>query len=252
MKSFFVVFLMSLSLLTPLVSSASDTEFPFRKGSASGAIINAAERFTRYYSASDYHCGSVQVTLMPDWEVLGVLIINGSVQNQFQFRTCKDGEQYCAKEEYSVPVAVDQYISSQEYTAELEDLKLSEELAEKAEKLPARPQIYLPSKFNTNQLQVRQLTGFVALGNVYWNTNPVEFIVKIRHKNTGYTPQFYITQSVCSIAQKGEVGVEQLSGRSKVSYYIQNSERDDQTYFYHNTSTAFFTPGYVVIPSPAE
>ncbi len=245
-----VIFL-SIVVITPTLE-ASDTEFPFKRGAAAGLVTQTAEKFTRYYSASDYHCGSVQVSLLSGWEILGVLIINGSVQNQYQFRTCKPGEQYCTREEYSVPTVIDQYLESSEYTAELEELKISTELAEKASKLPARPQIYLPSRFNTNQIHIRQLTGFVALGNVYWNTNPVEFIVNIRHKNTGYSPQFYVTQSVCSITQSSEVAVKQLSGKLKVSYHVQNSEQDDQTYFYHQASTAFYTPGYVVIPSPVK
>ena len=251
MKTLFSALFLSMVALTSVMAD-SDKDFPFSQGFSGGLISESAETFTRYYSASDYHCGSVQVSLLPDWEILGVLIVNGSVQNQFQFRTCQPEEQYCSKEEYAVPEVVNQYLESDEYTAELEDLKQSAELAEKASKLPARPQIYLPSRFNTNQIHVRQLTGFVALGNVYWSTNPVEFIVNIRHKKTGYNPQFYVTQSVCSITQKSEVAVKQLSGKLKVSYHAQSSEQDDQTYFYHQASTAFYTPGYVLIPSPVK
>ncbi|KEQ19532.1 hypothetical protein [Endozoicomonas numazuensis] len=111
--------------------------------------------------------------------------------------------------------------------------------------------IFRPNGYSTNLLQIRQLTGYVSMANIYWSANPIDFTLSMKHKKSAQVLQFRIQKEVCSLSRVGSVLVEQLTSEN-VRWLIKNSVLDDQGRRVGWAHNAFFTPAYVIIPSPKK
>lgn len=76
--------LISALLSFPFVSLWAEEPFP-PSGAITGHVMKGVENFAARYAANDYHCGAVNVSLAEGWRIEGVSILEGSIQNQFQF-----------------------------------------------------------------------------------------------------------------------------------------------------------------------
>ncbi|WP_153301616.1 hypothetical protein [Endozoicomonas arenosclerae] len=111
--------------------------------------------------------------------------------------------------------------------------------------------VFRPNGYSTNLLQVKQLTGYVSLANIYWSVNPIDFTISLKNRKSSKILQFRIQKEVCSLTQVGPVLVEQLTSED-VRWLVKNSVLDDQARRVGWAHNAFFTPAYVILPSPKK
>ncbi|WP_422139046.1 hypothetical protein [Endozoicomonas sp. ALC020] len=111
-------------------------------------------------------------------------------------------------------------------------------------------ELFFPTQLGGGLLHVRQSTGVNEFTRLYPFSDPVDFELTVSQAGQVNQTKYRITKGICSEIKLGEVKVELKEGND-ISYYVQPVVQDDTTgRFWQAWRFEYYTPAYMVIPSP--